>query len=84
MACGRRSYPFGSGGGEELAHAATAPLLGAIPFDEELVEGEDHGLPPGVAEPGGEIARAFGGIVEAVERGLAMAPIRSTTGDPLE
>ncbi|HEX7049524.1 MAG TPA: P-loop NTPase [Longimicrobiales bacterium] len=75
--CGRRSHPFGSGGGEALARTAGAPLLGAVPFDETVVEGTDHGAPPGVAEPTGAVARAFASIADAVERGLAEAAVRA-------
>jgi ATP-binding protein involved in chromosome partitioning len=64
--CGRRSYPFGRGGGEWLSELTGAPLLGEVPFDAPVVEGEDRGLPPVVAAPEREVARAFAAIAGAV------------------
>lgn len=79
--CGRRSHPFGQGGGSRLAEAAGVPLLGAVPFEGPVVEGEDRGAPPVLADPEGEVARAFAGIAEAVERALKSAP-ESVGGRP--
>ena len=36
--CGRRSHPFGRGGGAALAARAAVPLLGELPFEEPVVE----------------------------------------------
>jgi ATP-binding protein involved in chromosome partitioning len=64
--CGRRSHPFGRGGGSALAERAGVPLLGEIPFDAPVVEGQDRGAPPVVEQPAGPVARAFRGIAVAV------------------
>ncbi len=42
---------FGSGGGERLAKAIDAPLLGQVPLDIELREAGDAGVPAMVASP---------------------------------
>ncbi|HEX7117943.1 MAG TPA: P-loop NTPase [Longimicrobiales bacterium] len=84
--CGRRSHPFGKGGGAELAGAAGVPLLGAVPFEEPVVAGEDRGAPPVVAEPAGAVARAFAEIAEAVAGALGRpaATGAAPAGAPVE
>jgi ATP-binding protein involved in chromosome partitioning len=71
--CGRRSHPFGSGGGRRLAEQAGVPLLGEIPFEEPVVEGQDHGAPPLVREPDGAVAAAFHDIAAQVMVKLELA-----------
>ena len=50
--CGHGSAVFGSGGGEELADLAGAPLLGRVPLDVAAREHADAGVPVVVADPG--------------------------------
>jgi ATP-binding protein involved in chromosome partitioning len=57
---------FGSGGGEELAGAIGAPLLGRIPLDSRLREQADLGEPLVWAEPENETALAIYGAAEAI------------------
>jgi ATP-binding protein involved in chromosome partitioning len=57
---------FGSGGGEELAAAIDAPLLGRIPLDPRLREQADLGEPLVWAEPENETARAIYEVAEAI------------------
>jgi ATP-binding protein involved in chromosome partitioning len=68
--CGRRSHPFGAGGGEWLAAEAGIEFLGAVPFDEPVVEGGDRGEPAVVAAPAGPVAKAFYTIAGAVVDGV--------------
>ena len=42
---------FGSGGGQRLAEAIDAPLLGQVPLDIELREGGDAGVPAMISHP---------------------------------
>ncbi|HSE09065.1 MAG TPA: Mrp/NBP35 family ATP-binding protein [Nocardioidaceae bacterium] len=49
--CHERTALFGSGGGERLAQAIGAPLLGQVPLDIELREAGDAGVPAMVASP---------------------------------
>ena len=57
---------FGSGGGEELAAAIDAPLIGRIPLDPRLREQADLGDPLVWAEPENETARAIYEAAEAI------------------
>ncbi len=71
---------FGSGGGDELAAAIDAPLLGRIPLDPRLREQADLGEPLVWAEPENETARA---IYEAAEAIVAAAREPGTVKKPL-
>ena len=57
---------FGSGGGEALAQAIGAPLLGKVPLDPRLRECADAGEPLVWAEPENETARTLVELAEAV------------------
>jgi ATP-binding protein involved in chromosome partitioning len=57
---------FGSGGGESLAAAIDAPLLGRIPLDPRLRECADDGEPLVWAEPENETARTIVELAEAI------------------
>lgn len=76
-ACGRRSHPFGTGGGERLAAASDVPLLAAVPFEEPVVEGEDAGAPPVLAAPDSGTARAFVALAEQVASRLGGVQIET-------
>jgi ATP-binding protein involved in chromosome partitioning len=59
------SYPlFGSGGGQQLADDAGAPLLGQIPLEPAVAEGGDRGKP--VALGDGPAAEAFRALADRV------------------
>src|SRR2546430_2617768 len=62
--CGERTYPFGSGGGRELADRFGAPFLGQVPLDPPMRDFADNGKPAVVALPDSISARAFGAIIE--------------------
>ncbi|MCC6929070.1 MAG: Mrp/NBP35 family ATP-binding protein [Gemmatimonadaceae bacterium] len=70
--CGRRSHPFGKGGGADLARTSGVPLLGALPFDESAVDGGDRGAPIMVQTPHAEIASALRTIAEMVRSALQL------------
>jgi ATP-binding protein involved in chromosome partitioning len=57
---------FGAGGGEALATAIGAPLLGSIPLDPRLRECADEGEPLVWAEPENETARTIVEIADAI------------------
>jgi len=65
--CGERTYPFGSGGGQELADRFAAPLLGQVPLDPPMRDFADNGQPAVVALPDSRSAQAFGAIVDEFE-----------------
>jgi len=60
--CGRRSYVFGRGGGEELARHLGVPFLGEIPLAEDIRTGSDLGRPVAIYRADSEAGRAFAAI----------------------
>jgi ATP-binding protein involved in chromosome partitioning len=62
--CGERSYPFGAGGGEDLADTFGVPLLGQIPLDPPMGRFADTGNPTVLASPDSESAKAFNTICD--------------------
>lgn len=62
--CDERTYPFGTGGGAELAQRFEIPLLGQIPLDTAMRDFADHGKPAVIALPDGAAAKAFEEVVE--------------------
>ncbi|MGH2704223.1 MAG: Mrp/NBP35 family ATP-binding protein [Actinomycetota bacterium] len=64
--CGERTYPFGHGGGQELADRFAVPLLGQIPLDPPMRDFADHGKPAVVSLPNSPSAVAFGAIVDEI------------------
>lgn len=64
--CGERTYPFGTGGGQELAEKFGVPLLGQIPLDPPMRDFADHGKPAVVSLPQSPSAQTFNGIVQAI------------------
>lgn len=64
--CGQHTDLFGSGGGEELALTAGAPLLGRIPLDRALREAGDAGVPVVLAHPAAHSAQALARISSAL------------------
>jgi ATP-binding protein involved in chromosome partitioning len=57
---------FGAGGGEALARAIDAPLLGKVPLDPRLRECADGGDPLVWVEPENETARTLVELAEAI------------------
>ncbi len=49
--CHESTALFGTGGGQRLAEAIDAPLLGQVPLDIELREGGDAGVPAMISHP---------------------------------
>ena len=61
---------FKRGGGEESAKELGVPFLGRLPFDPGIVRGGDDGVHRIIADPDGEAAQAFDGIVNKLLEGL--------------
>jgi ATP-binding protein involved in chromosome partitioning len=64
---------FGEGGGEELAHDAGVPLLGAVPLEPAVSAGGDEGVPAVLGEgPAAEAFRQIAGRIvdEAVPQAV--------------
>jgi ATP-binding protein involved in chromosome partitioning len=64
--CGERTYPFGSGGGQELAARFNVPMLGQVPLDPPMRDFADHGKPSVISLPDSPSAQAFAEIVDAL------------------
>ena len=69
--CGRRSYPFGRGGGDALCRATSCALLAQIPFDQATVASGDRGTPLMAGGAEGETAEAFRTAARRVRDALA-------------
>jgi ATP-binding protein involved in chromosome partitioning len=65
---------FGRGVGAAVAAELRVPLLGEVPFDEEIVREGDAGVPTVLARPSSASADAFGAIAAAVAASLGWAP----------
>jgi len=61
--CGKITYIFGSGGGEETAKILGIPFLGDLPLDARVVELTDEGT-PFIASGESEISEKFMKIVD--------------------
>ncbi|MEO8029944.1 MAG: Mrp/NBP35 family ATP-binding protein [Gemmatimonadota bacterium] len=70
--CGRRSHPFGQGGGEHLCRTTGSPLLAMIPFEESTVTGGDSGAPAMIDRPQGATAAAFIAMAGKVRAALGI------------
>jgi ATP-binding protein involved in chromosome partitioning len=64
--CGHAEHIFGAGGGERMAKDYDVEYLGGLPLDIRIREQTDSGNPTVVAEPDGEIARAYRDIARRV------------------
>jgi ATP-binding protein involved in chromosome partitioning len=64
--CHQSTELFGSGGGERLAKAIDAPLLGQVPLDVALREGGDNGVPAVISAPGSHSAQELARIAAAL------------------
>jgi len=65
--CGHQEPIFGEGGGNTLADEYHTELLGQLPLDLKIRQQADSGCPSVVAEPEGDIARAYRAIAEKLE-----------------
>lgn len=71
------SYPlFGAGGGQALADAIDAPLLGQVPLEPTVGAGGDAGTPV-VIDGDGPAAEAFRSIVQRLTAEIAPPPSTS-------
>jgi ATP-binding protein involved in chromosome partitioning len=67
------SGPFGRGAGPSVAASLAVPFLGEVPFDAEIVNEGDAGVPTLIARPNGPSAAAFRLIARAVAAALGRA-----------
>lgn len=77
-ACGHHTALFGEGGGQRLADAVRAPLLGRVPLELALREAGDAGVPAVAGSAGGAAAtelRRIAAALPATRRSLAGRPL---------
>jgi ATP-binding protein involved in chromosome partitioning len=72
--CGERTYPFGSGGGKELADKFNVPLLGQVPLDPPMRDFADHGKPSVISLPESPSAQAFEVVVDKLLEAVPPKP----------
>ena len=73
---GHDLYPFGEGGGKELADELDVPLLGKVPLTMPLRAQADSGLPLVIEDPDDPASQA---IRQAARGLIAMAPMELPT-----
>lgn len=66
---------FGAGGGEDLAHIAKVPFLGAVPMESSVRVGGDTGEPVLLSKPDSEAAKALKAIAEQVAARVSVEAI---------
>jgi ATP-binding protein involved in chromosome partitioning len=76
------SGPFGRGAGPSVAASLAVPFLGEVPFDEEIVNEGDAGVPTLIARPNGPSAAAFRAIARAVAAALGRADAQGPRRHP--
>lgn len=81
--CGRRSHPFGRGGGADLARATDSPLLAELPFESGVVEGEDRGAPPMLDDAHGPMAAALLAMADSIVAELGFTQLATAEGNPV-
>jgi ATP-binding protein involved in chromosome partitioning len=80
---GTRMDIFGSGGGEQLAHATNTPFLGKIPIAPAVREGGDHGTPIVITQPDSAAAIALRQIAEGLAARISVAALSGTNELPI-
>ena len=70
---GRRTAIFGCGGGAEIAHELSTPLLGQIPLDPLICDGGDKGNPIALSQPDCLAALTFKQIAAALSQTFAIS-----------
>ncbi len=76
--CGHEEHIFGSGGGEKMCADYNTELLGSLPLDIRIREQTDSGKPTVVADPDGNVAKAYKQIARRIAVKIAeMAQNRS-------
>ncbi len=64
--CGHEEHIFGAGGGEKMCADYNAEFLGGLPLDIRIREQADSGTPTVVADPDGNLAKAYKQIARRV------------------
>jgi ATP-binding protein involved in chromosome partitioning len=81
--CGARHEVFGSGGGEAIAKAASAPLLGRVALDPMIRVDGDAGTPTAVVAPDSPRARNLAEIAGALAATISARGLGRTAAGPV-
>lgn len=81
--CGSKHELFGSGGGQTIADAAKAPLLGKIALDPRVREEGDAGTPSVVAAPDSPRAKSFTKTARQLAATISKQKLGRTAGGPI-
>jgi ATP-binding protein involved in chromosome partitioning len=76
------SGPFGRGAGRTVAESLAVPFLGEVPFDDQIVQQGDAGMPTLIARPNGPSAAAFRAIARAVAAALGWSHAQGERQQP--
>jgi ATP-binding protein involved in chromosome partitioning len=71
--CGHEEAIFGAGGGERMSRDYGVALLGRLPLDIRIREQTDGGRPTVVAEPDGQLARAYRDMARSTAARLSVS-----------
>src|ERR1700752_2491732 len=80
---GTRMDIFGSGGGEQLAHATDTPFLGKVPIDQNVRIGGDSGKPIVVSHPESVAAKSLREIAESLAAKVSVAALSGKNELPI-
>ena len=80
---GTRMDIFGSGGGEQLAHATDTPFLGKVPIDQNVRIGGDSGKPIVVSHPDSVAAKSLREIAESLAAKVSVAALSGKNELPI-
>ena len=72
---------FGRGAARSIANELTIPFLGEVPFDRDIVEEGDRGIPTIVARPQSATAAAFDDIAASIASALGWRRVTTETSD---
>lgn len=81
--CEARHELFGRGGGDKIAEAAKAPLLGRIALDPQIREEGDSGAPPIVSAPDSPRSKSLLEVARALAAHLSSKGFGREAGGPL-
>ena len=79
----KKYFLFGKGGGDSLAHAIEAPVLGQIPLREGFAERSDQGSPE-VVNQDNVLSRAFRELAQSVAQQIAIRNASQPPTDKVE
>ncbi len=81
---GKKYYIFGKGGGRRIAEESGVNLLGEVPLDIEMREGNDSGMPVVLDQSGNKQAGVLREVIDSVLSEVRRANYSSLNGTTVE